>query len=59
MFGGHNNIVYGGICDFLYKDGRYKNVCNVIRFCGNKKFRKLVLGYDIQDALSPSTAIFF
>ena len=23
MFRGHNNIVYGGICNFLYKNGLY------------------------------------
>ena len=34
--GGHNNIVYGGIRAFLYKNGLYKHVCNVIRFGGNK-----------------------
>ena len=32
--------------------------CNVIRFRGNQKYRKHVYGDDIQDALSPSTAIF-
>ena len=37
MFKGHNNIVYGGKRNFLYKNGFYKNLCNVIRFCGNKK----------------------
>ena len=35
-----------------------KNVCNVIRFRGNQKYRKHVHGDDIQVALSPSTAIF-
>ena len=56
MLRGHNNIVCGILCtrmDFT------KNICNVIRFRGNKKYRKLVHGDDIQDALSPSTAIFF
>ena len=43
--------------DFLYKNGLYKNVCNVIRFCGRQKQRRHVQGNDIQDALSPSTAI--
>ena len=32
--------------------------CNIIRFRGNQKYRKHVHGDDIQDALSPSTAIF-
>ena len=32
--------------------------CNEIRFRGNQKYRKHVRGDDIQDALSPSTAIF-
>ena len=32
MFKGHNNIVYGRLRNFLYKDGLDKNVCNVIRF---------------------------
>ena len=59
MFRGHKNIVYGGIRNFLYKNGHYKNVCNVIRFRGNKKYRKHVRGDDKQDALSSSTAIFF
>ena len=36
-----------------------KNICNVIRFRGNQKYRKHVHGDDIQDALSPSTAIFW
>ena len=59
MFRGHNNIVYGGILNFLYKNGCYRNVCNVIRFLGNKKkYQEHVSGDDIQDALSPSTAIF-
>ena len=34
------------------------NFCNVIRFLGNQKYRKHVHGDDIQDALSPSTALF-
>ena len=36
----------------------FKNLCNVIRFRENQKYRKHVHGNDIQDALSPSTAIF-
>ena len=58
MFRGHKNIVYGGICNFLYKNGLYKNVCNGIRFRGYQKYLKHVRRDDIQDALSPSTAIF-
>ena len=58
MFRGHNDIVYGGIRNFLYKNGLYKNVCYVIRFRGYQKCQKHVRGDDIQDALSPSTAIF-
>ena len=58
MFRGHNNIVYGGIRNFLYKNGLYKNVCNVIRCCGYQNYLKHGRGDDIQDALSPSTAIF-
>ena len=58
MFRGHNNIVYGVICNFLYKNGLCNFFCNVIRFRGNQKYRKHVHGDDIQDALSPSTAIF-
>ena len=50
--------VYGGLRNFLYNNGLYNFFCNVIRFCGNKKYRKHVHGDDIQDALSPSTAIF-
>ena len=34
------------------------NFFNVIKFCGRQKQRKHVQGNDIQDALSPSTAIF-
>ena len=30
-------MVYGGMRNFLYKNGFYKHVCNVIRFGGNKK----------------------
>ena len=58
MFRGHNYIVYDGRCKFLYKNGFYKNVYNVIRFRGNQKYRKHVHGDDIQDTLNPSTAIF-
>ena len=54
----HNNIVYGGLHNFLYKNGIYKHNCNVIRFRGNRKYRKHVKWYDIQDALTPSTALF-
>ena len=39
MFRGLNNIVYDGIRTFLYKNGLYKNVCNVIRF--RRKSRSL------------------
>ena len=35
-----------------------KHVCNVLRFRGNQKYQRHVHGDDIQDALSPSTAIF-
>ena len=48
----------GDIHNFLYKNGSYKNVCNDIRFHGNKKYRNYVRGDDIQDALSHSTVIF-
>ena len=58
MFRRHNSIVYKGRRNFLYKNRLYKNVCNVIRFRRNQKYRKLVHGDDIQDALSHSTAIF-
>ena len=51
-------MVYGGIRNFLYNNEFYKNIFNVIRFRGNQKYRKHVHGDDIQDALSPSTAIF-
>ena len=44
--------------NFLYKNGLYKNVCDVIIFRENQKYRKHVRGNDIQDALSLSTAIF-
>ena len=49
--------LYGGIFNFLYKNGLYKKNCNIIRFRGNKIYRKHVHGDDVQDALSPSTAI--
>ena len=35
-----------------------KHVCSVIRFRGNQKYQRHVHGDDIEDALSPSTAIF-
>ena len=35
-----------------------KKKCNVIRFRGNQKYRKHVQWDEIQDALTPSTAIF-
>ena len=57
MFKGHNYIVYGDQRNFLYKNGLYKNVCYVIRFRENQKYRKHVHGDDIQDALSPPTAM--
>ena len=41
---GHNNIVYEGRRNFLYKNGLYKNVCNVIRFRGNQKYRNMFMG---------------
>ena len=52
MFTRHNNIVYGGIRNYLYKNGLYTNVCNVIKFRGKKKYRKHVHRDDIQDALT-------
>ena len=55
---GHSNIVYGGMCNFLYKKCLYKLFCNVIRFRGNQKYRKHVRGDDIQDALSPQPLYF-
>ena len=58
MFMDYNYIVYGEIRNLLYKNGLYKKVCNVIRFRGNEKYRKHFHGDDIQDALSPSTAMF-
>ena len=58
MFRVHNNIVNGGRRNFLYNNGINKNICNVFRFRGNQKFRKHDHQDDIQDALSPSTAIF-
>ena len=51
-------MVYRGIRNYLYKNGLRKHVCNVIRFRGNKKYRKHIHVDEIQDALSPSTAIF-
>ena len=32
MFRGHNDIVYGRLPNFLYKNGLLKIVCNAIRF---------------------------
>ena len=59
MFRGHNNIVYGGIRNFLYKNGRYKCMFVIsLDFAEIKKYRKHFHGDDIQDALTPSTAIF-
>ena len=58
MFMGHNNNIYGGLSKFLYKNGFYKKVFKVIEFRGNQKYRKHVRGDDIQDAFSPSTALF-
>ena len=58
MMRGHNNIVYEGCHNFLYKNGFYKNVGNVNKFRKNLKYRKHVHRDDIQDALSPSTVNF-
>ena len=46
-------LVYGCLSKWTLQ-----NVCNVIRFRGRLN-NKHVQGNDIQDALSPSTAIFF
>ena len=43
---------------FRTKKGLCKNIFNVTRFRGNKKYQKHVHGDDMQHALSPSTAIF-
>ena len=43
---------------FSLQEWILQNVCNVIRFRRNKKNRKHVHVDDIQDVLSPSTAIF-
>ena len=58
MLRGHKNIVYGDLRIFLYKNGIYQKNYNVIRFRGNQKYQKHVQWDDIQDALTPSTAIF-
>ena len=44
MIRGHNNIVYGGICNFLYKNGFYKNICNGIGVCVNQKYQNMSMG---------------
>ena len=58
MFMGHNNIVYGRLHTFLYKNGLYKNVCNVIRFRGHQNNENMSKGMTYRTQLSPSTAIF-
>ena len=58
MFMGHNTIVYGGLRNFLYKNGLNKEFVMSLDFREIKKYRKHVHGDDIKDALSPSTAIF-
>ena len=45
--------------EFSVLEWIYKNVFIIIRFRRNQKYRKHVHGDDIQDALSPSTAIFW
>ena len=57
MLRGHNNIVYGDLRNFLYKNGIYQKNYNVIRFRGNRKNQKHVQWDDILDAITPSTAI--
>ena len=47
MFRGHKNIFNGGQCNFLYKNGFYKIVQNVIIFSGNQKYQTHVHGDDI------------
>ena len=59
MLRGHDIIVYEGLRNFLYKNGINNKNCNVIRFRGNRKYRKHVQWDDIQDAFTPSTAIFW
>ena len=58
MLRGHNNIVFGDLRNFLYKNGIYLKKYNVIRVRGNQKYQKHVQWDDIQDALTSSTAIF-
>ena len=58
MFSGHNNIIYGGLSKFLYKNGFYKKVFKVIEFRGNQKYRKHVRWDDIHDAFSPQLFYF-
>ena len=43
---------------FSVQELTLQTFCNVIRFRGNKNYRKHVRGDDIQDVLGPSTAIF-
>ena len=58
MFTGHYNIVYGRLRNFLYKNGFYKNVCNVIRFLEHQNNEHVSKGMTYRAQLSPSTAIF-
>ena len=58
MFRGHNNIIYGRLHNILYKNGLYKDVCNVTRFRGHQNNENMSKGMTYRTQLSPSTAIF-
>ena len=71
MLRGHNNIVYGDLRNFLYKNGIYKvskvaKIRNqIVMSLDNGEIehiefgnRKHVQWDDMQDALTPSTATF-
>ena len=44
MFTGHNNILYGGLRNFLNKNGLYKNVCNVIGLLKIENIENMSMG---------------
>ena len=55
---GHIVISYMEVGEIFCTRMEFTKIYNVIKFRGNKKYRKHVHGDDIKDALSPSTDIF-
>ena len=60
MFRGHDNNVYGGICNFLYKNGLQFSCVMSLDFAEIKNIENMSMGmiYRMHYNVSSSTAIF-